>query len=248
MKKFLYMFLCLVVLFAVSSCGDDATVTGGNEGTEDNPTEIIDDSYTVKVCYPDGSGAADVAVQWCTIENCFLPQYTDGEGVAKYASLADGEYFVHIDEIPEGYTYNPNIYTTTPDNKSIVVELISLSSFTGGDGSMANPYVSSKGTYVLNISATGNNAAVFISFTPETSGSYTIESLATDKLAANPMDPIIFDFGCDGATSPSAQGNDGGAGENFAYTVDLEAGKTYVFAVALLEAAKVPANLAIQIR
>ena len=58
-----------------------------------------------------------VTVQWCEGDMCYVPQAVNQDGVA-YIELEDGEYYIHLNNVPAGYTYDPNAYTTDANNKN----------------------------------------------------------------------------------------------------------------------------------
>ena len=112
-----------------------------------------DNSYKVSVVDDNNAPVKDVSVQWCNSTNCFAPVKTNAEGVAINSKLKTGDtYYVHLVEstIPQGYTYDPNLYTQTDDSKEITVKLIKLATVTG-EGSKESPYNIGVGAYHLEI-------------------------------------------------------------------------------------------------
>lgn len=207
----------------------------------------IDDpnAYSVKVVYPNGDPVVSgVSVQWCTGDICLLPVDVNNAGVA-YNALDDNKsYYIHIDGIPAGYTYDPNAYTTNKDNKKVEIKLISLNELSG-EGTLENPYVVSENAVTVTYEAQGVLGVKYYSFTPSESGTYSIKSLAMDKLALNAIDPYI---GFLGATETDiskcdVSGNkDSKVDINFNHTFTAEAGVTYRFIVFVSSATKYPAS------
>ena len=211
-------------------------------------TLTVEDSnaYVVKVVYPNGTPVSGgVSVQWCTNSTCMLPVYVNEQGVARN-SIPDDNYFIHIDGIPTGYTYNPNAYTATKNSKTVEIELISLINLTN-DGSVTNPYVTAIGAFTVNYTTGGATEVKYFSFTPEEAGTYSIKSLAVDKLATNTIDPYIGFLGT--VTDFSAADYSGNSSEvlNFNYSFTAEANVTYYFAVMVTTATRYPASFDIQI-
>ena len=218
------------------------TITVNYEGQSDTFAITIlataNNNYTVKVLYPNNTPVKDILVQWCSGSNCFLPVVTNSDGVAEI-ELEDGNYFVHIEDIPEGYTYDPNAYTTTTDNKSIEIKLLAMSNITSGDGSSDSPYVVSNGVYKVTFELQGNKGMKYFNFTPSESGTYTITSIAMDKLAINAIDPYIA-FGENFDDSGNTQNN-----INFSHSFVANAGVTYSFVILVSSATSYPASFEI---
>ncbi len=208
--------------------------------------------YRVTVQYPNGTPASGVTVQWCSQTNCFLPVAVNSEGYAEIA-LEDGTYYVHIDNIPSGYTYNPNAHTTTIDNKHLTIVLDPSLPLTTGDGTTANPYVVSLGAYELTFNGEGKNEGKYFSFTASKTGTVNLFSTATTLLALNEIDPYL---GYIGETSDlpnfslgsaDVSGNDN-KNINFNYSFNVEAGKTYYFLVFVSSATTYPATFNIYLK
>lgn len=212
----------------------------------------IDDpnAYSVKVIYPNGEPVTSgVTVQWCTGDICLLPVAVNNIGVA-YNELEDSKnYYIHIDGIPSGYTYDPNAYTTNKDNKKVEIKLIALNELSG-EGTLDNPYVVSENAVTVTYDAQGVLGVKFYSFTPSESGTYSIKSLAVDKLALNAIDPYIGFLGSvetDIAKSDVSGNVDSKVNINFNHTFTAEAGVTYRFIVFVTSATKYPATFDIVI-
>ena len=203
-------------------------------------------AYVVKVVYPNGTPVSGgISVQWCTNSTCMLPVYINESGVARN-SIPDDNYFIHIDGIPAGYTYDPNAYTATKTSKTVEIKLISLINLTG-DGSVDLPYVTSVGAFTVTYLKGGATEVMYFSFTPTESRTYSLKSLAVDKLATNNIDPYIGFLGT--VTNFSAADYSGNSNEvlNFNHTFNAEANVTYYFAVMVTSATRYPAIFDIQI-
>ncbi len=195
-----------------------------------DPSSDTDDKYKVKVMYPDGTPVnGGVNVQWCDSKNCFPPVTIDTNGIAKI-DLKDNDYYIHIDDIPSGYTYNPNAYTTNAENKYIEIVLLKLDSFSSGDGTKGNPYVVSTGTYTVSYEAAGAANAKYISFTATETKTYNIQSLSTEQLATNEIDPQLY-FGFDANGNPVGPKGDVEGFRNFNYSFEATKGETYTIII-----------------
>lgn len=207
-------------------------------------------NYSVQVLYPDNTPVnTKVNVQWCDTV-CYLPVKVNNKGIAGI-ELDEGEYFIHLNNIPEGYTYDPNAYIATKTNKHVEIKLLTLSSITTGEGSIANPYVVEDSVYTLNYETSGTSGLQYFSFTPKENGTYKIISLATNKLATNLIDPFIGFLGTDVNTllgSANVSGNvDSKVDINFNHSFEAVAGTTYYFVIMVSSAQAFPASFDIVI-
>ena len=235
-NKFLFILLiltCTFALFACTNTTDPETPTPSvpTEETPIEPTETpVDDRYSVKVVYPDNSPVTSgVTVQWCVGDMCFLPQAVNENGVA-YIELEDGDYYIHLNNVPTGFTYNPNAYTTSVDNKNITIPLLAVSSLTG-EGTKAAPFVVTTGTYNVQFNQTSTKGMKYFSFTTTEAGTYTIESFCMDKLALSLVDPYVGFVGTEINNSPDVSGNDIKDSVNFSRSFEAEANTTYYFII-----------------
>ena len=221
------------------------TVEVTYEGVKTTLTLNIEDPalYSVKVVYPNGNPVSGgVTVQWCTGETCLLPVAVNANGTA-YNDLEDVNYYIHIDNLPKGYTYDPNAYTTNKNNKKVVIELVQLNA-TSGEGTSSNPIVVTEGAFTVSYEGAGKANMKYYTFTPATSGTYSIKSLAMDKLALNAIDPYIGFLGTETDMSKiDVSGNlDSKVNINFNHTFTAEANVTYTFIVFVSSASKFPAS------
>ena len=205
--------------------------------------EDLSDKYTVTVVYPNGEPVTSkVSVQWCSATNCFLPVKVNEEGMA-VTNLDDGTYYIHLNNVPAGFTYNPNKYTTTPSNKHITIELVQLGEMYPGE--WGNLYVIKDGTYNISINGNSTNDGIYFEFVAQESGTYNIYSMAMEKLAENEIDPYIGVFKDDTFNLGSADvsGNkDSSININFNHELVAEAGESYYFIIIVTSATEYPAN------
>lgn len=205
--------------------------------------EDLSDKYTVTVVYPNGEPVTSkVSVQWCSATNCFLPVKVNEEGMA-VTNLEDGTYYIHLNNVPAGFTYNPNKYTTTPSNKHITVELMQLSEMYPGD--WGNLYVIQDGAYNISINGNGTSNGIYFEFIAQESGTYNIYSMAMDKLAENEIDPYIGVFKDDTfnlGTADVSGNKDSKIDINFKHELVAEVGQSYYFIIIVTDATEYPAN------
>lgn len=226
----------------LNTYGSHTVTVSYEELTTTLALNIITNNYVVKVVYPDNTPVTKgVNVQWCTGNNCFLPVKVNEQGLAEI-ELDNGEYYIHIEGVPSGYTYDPNSYTTNTNNKYVEIKLLKLSTITTGEGTDANPYIINEGTTNVSFTEAGVSGSKYYSFTPKESGKYTIKSIAMDKLAMNEIDPYIGFLGQTLDMSKiDISGNISG-NINFIYEFNAEAGVTYNFIIMVSSATSFPAS------
>ncbi len=213
--------------------------------------EVKNNNYSVEVKYTNGSVVTGVAVQWCSATNCFLPVVVNDKGYAE-KDLEDGNYFVHLEGLPEGYTYDPNAYVATKENKHLTIYIEPICVLTGS-GTKQNPYEIALGMYEVTFEGAGVVNSKYFSYKAEKSGEVTIASLATEVLAVNEIDPYL---GFIGTTNDLENYNLGLADVsgniesniNFTYKFTVEAGKTYYFLVLVSKATSFPATFTISLK
>lgn len=223
------------------------TVTVNYEGQTTALTlNLLSNNYIVKVVYPTNEPVTEkVSVQWCSGENCFLPKKVNECGLAEI-KLEDGNYYIHIDNLPDGYTYDPNAYTTSKNNKFVEIKLIKLNSYEGL-GTSESPYVLSTGAYTLTYDTLKSAGQKYYTFTPNEAGTYNIKSMAMDKLAINNIDPYLGFLGTSTSMNDiDVNGNIEG-NINFNYTFEAKANVTYTFIIFVSSADKTPASFDIVI-
>ena len=233
---------------SLQSTGEkEVTITYEGKSVKVN-LEVV--NYTVTVLYPDSTPVTSkTSAQWCDTV-CYLPVKVNSKGVAGI-ELDEGEYFIHLNNIPEGYTYDPNAYVTTASNKHITIKLLELSTILTGTGTKENPHVVSDSVYTLSYEVKGTTGVQYFAFTPTVDGTYSIVSLATNKLATNLIDPFIGFLGIDVNTafgSADVSGNvDSKVDINFNYSFEATANTTYYFVIMVSSADQFPASFEIQI-
>ncbi len=218
MKKLLPL-LCLVLIIAClfSACGEYNRPPAGNiPGTPDDPGTgeqpgIKDpDGYTFKVSFTYGGAVYipwnPITVKWSDGYSYYTAQ-TDANGVATVNGL-DGDYQITLTDLPAGYTYNPNIYRATNDTPNIEVELVNVTTTSGGTGLYGSDIITLRSMGVYRVNLTGDSSGLnfanmnndkyaemhegkmrFFQFTPRNAGTYVIESWVS--VADDRVNPII---------------------------------------------------------
>lgn len=245
LKRFLVLTLSLLLLFSFCACGEyiyatntpgggssdtgggDSGDVGGGDVPVTGPTLNDDpsDDFTVTV-YADGqpySPRMAMNVYWRDINGSKLyVAPLDKQGVARIDGL-DGDFQVSLSAVPNEYSYDPNAYVATNDNKSITLNLYTLNRLTGGGTGLYDCYKFSK-TGVYSAVINGPEDAIYFEYAPDGSGTYSIESWM--DVAADNVNPYVDVYG--GHTQFKffmETKNDGGAmGSytiNFVHTVEI---------------------------
>ena len=222
MKKNLFTILSLTTLMAITGC-----TTSNNSSSSTNQN---DGKYRVIVEYPNGQRAPEnISVQWCDDSNCY-PANTDNNGVASI-DIADGEYDVHLYNLPDGYAYQPGIYVVDENNKEITITLSQVSTPKQGDGTAYDAFFIEEGVYSVTIEPV--DAMVYYAFAPTRAGEFKIESWAEN------IDTSVGYYGNSFYVSETplndwADDNSGIDGQNFSLNFNIsqdQLGGEFVFGI-----------------
>ena len=211
--------------------------------------EQVYEYYTLKVVYPDGSPVnGDILVKLMKSIDDYKTTRLDENGQARviYDNLT---YHVRLFELPEGYTYNPNIYIFNENTRNLEIKLIELSVFVEGMGTKSDPIYLNYGTYEVSFDQVSIPGMKFFYFRASKTGKIVIESYSEEKIASNPVDPY---FGFIGETLDMSN-VDYSANENnyvninFKYETTVEEGKYYYFLIFASTANSFPATFTFSI-
>lgn len=248
MKKSLFLIiLLLVLLFPLTSCGeieeppvtpdlpqeDKPTPKPNPDGEEEGVEFCVSLVYEGMIYIPSGE---EITVIWADDYSQYSKSI-DNSGYAKI--LLDGDFQVYLDNVPSGYTYDPNIYFADNENSTIEIELLKIYKISKGRGTgLYNEYqVSTTGTYRTTIAS--KTKKVYYEYQPTKSGVYSVESLVNVKQdLINPKLDIYsgtfayknFDETIDGGGTY----NPGGFTKNFRWTIyiaDEMIGNVYTFVI-----------------
>ncbi len=248
--------LVVCLIFALSGCGMGSYIDsgknnapsapdgsgGGSTGDPDNPTPPSSDNYTADVYLNNERflpGDLDITVVWRN-KNDVKRVALGADGTADAGEL-DGTYTVYLTGLPSEYSYDPNGYTATAEQKKVSILLTAIRQPDRGDGS--SMYVNTgcysvryEGTYRAKLS---RGSTLFYEYKPLSAGVYAIESWVNvydDEI--NPVFHLYY-----GSTAMKWYANsldgggaalDGGYTKNFRYeyAVDVsEVGNACTFAV-----------------
>lgn len=187
-------------------------------------------SKTINACWTDKESH----------NSAFYTASFDEQSRAQISGL-DGEYKVTLTGLPDGYTYNSNIYEANNDNRNVEVELYELTATTGKGTGWYNEAISIShmGAYRATLTRSNYKEGVHFCYTPRTSGKYSIESII--DTTANKLNPIIDIYWGNGSyvpDTPSETREDGGVEntytKNFRWEMDLaenERGNVFWFCI-----------------
>lgn len=123
MKNMRYILAAVMVLctmLCLCACGESqptvvptTTTAPVPTTTVPAPSTTINDgltTYTIIVLYPDGTPVADVDVQICLGDLCYMPVTTDANGMATYRLAEQEGYKTKLTKTPDGYEIVDYIY------------------------------------------------------------------------------------------------------------------------------------------
>ncbi len=180
--------LLLCLLLCLASCGEfNPAVRPGREtdlaesDTEpvvtDEDGRVDENPFTVTLMYEEEPyippSDTPITVQW----NDGYSLYTapvGQDGTARVGGL-DGDYRVTLSAVPEGYTYNPNIYTATNHDRNLEITLYRIIETEGlGIDLYKGIQIKNTGIYCVEIDDPAEE--VFYEFAPPVSGTYSVET------------------------------------------------------------------------
>lgn len=231
-KRSLLFFLCAVV--ALLSVGCNGTYVPGNKPTQDpsggdssggnTPGITVDEElvFTVTLNLPETLSSfalRSMQAKWTNTESnngaSYVASFND-DGVAEISGL-DGEYKVTLGGLPEGYTYNPNIYSANNDNRNISIRLYKLvatdSSKSGSDWYNDIVAISETGAYRATLTEENFENGIRFRYVPGYAGNYSIESMI--DITENKLNPYLdMHGGSSEFVNPIYETMDGGGAEN----------------------------------
>lgn len=186
MKKLLQLIaILLLTSLLLTSCGVytpsvDNGSTPDEPSTPSTPDDPIDENeppYTVTLnvngkAYTPNAANGPYFVQWSNGFSVHVAELIDGK--AEIYGL-DDDYNVTLLNLPSGYTYNPNVYVATADNRDVSIELVKPIRTSGsGSGEYNRIELSKTGVYQVTLQSASQ--MIFYQFKPSEYGNYVIES------------------------------------------------------------------------
>lgn len=258
--------LCVVLAMALlSGCGlgsyqtnpgqlgDDPT----REPTENVPTGTTDPKpstgedtpYTVRLLHDNAAfvtGDSEINVVWHGQSGDYVyPLEADGTASA---GVLDGDFDIYLTGLPDGYSYNPNIYHASDDSRHVDIIIVDILTAKGDGGISASGNlglytkygcydVTLQGTYRVTCYEPGQ--VFYFEYTPTAGGVYSIESWC--NIYEDEVNPLIDIYtGNSAAKYYSETLDEGGAAlaggytKNFRYEIsmkDKNVGASYTFGI-----------------
>lgn len=211
-NRIIALLLVLVMLFSFTACGEyNAPLDEDNLGDTTDTPDVPEgekpkdpttdtDPFTATVMLngepykPDMTlgDSLSLKIRW-TDGKSYYTEYADKDGHAVCYGL-DGDYTVTLVNVPEGYTYNPNIYQASNDSKHVYIELLTITRETDKSTALYDCIeIEGTGVYRATVDANMVNGKpvpkeVFFQFTPTKPGIYVIESIM--DVSAGMYNPI----------------------------------------------------------
>ncbi len=210
-KKIASILLVLSTLL-LSSCGemkkalndipenDNSKLPGGTvekPKLDDDPTN--DFTVRLRVNEEDFIPQVAINVYWNDGYNIHIAPI-DETGIARIDGL-DGDYSVTLSSAPSGYSYDPNAYVATNDNRDIIIDMYDSGAVNSKEtGLYSCIRVNTTGVYtvtinedVLDVNNDGKNVDVaYFEFAPQLNGVYTIESWV--NIVDDDVNPVCIAF------------------------------------------------------
>ncbi len=197
LKKIASLALAFLFVFGLSSCGtyhfannpNGSNSTGQASGSTDSSVNVGDYANPSTVAlyhFVDGkrvpyTEASGIDAIWSG-ENSVKTSAFNANGVAIVDGL-DGDYKVTLSSLPNGYTYNPNVHTTTNLTRDIDIELYEIIIPQGDGSGEYHNYVqldddtkNALNPYVYRVQVDDEADRVHCQFSPPKSGMYSVES------------------------------------------------------------------------
>lgn len=248
LRKFLLILTALCLVFSFGACGTytppvegggdgGGTVTPPEGGDPETPTDPTDDSFTVTLLWNKENFTEEMypnldllQAQWTDKEtNEKYRAYFNEDGVASISGL-DGDYQVTLVKAPDGYTYNPNIYTADNTFKNVLIDIYNLTPTKGTGADKYNTIITITQPGAYRVTLQNASQEIWFKVRPTERGIYSIESLV--DVTANKINPILYRYaGTDAWISDTpAEIIDGGGAENtftknFRWEITLEQGQ-----------------------
>ena len=186
----LLIMLCSLILQLVA-CGTyvDPTLPGGGGGSnlpggggDEGPLFTVDLTLNGRRYVP----AIEIYAQWTGDDGIYRAKF-DGNGHAEISGL-DGDYHVTLSKLPAGYTYDPNGYMVSNNNRNIEIEMLQIIPTSGSGSGMYNCIkINTLGTYRTTLTSASH--AVFYEYQPRAQGRYSIQSWV--DISENEINPIM---------------------------------------------------------
>lgn len=251
-KKTTALFMLMaIVLSAFAGCN------GVYQGIEPAPTgaptspsgsippspNISGDPFTVLIIFDQEifTQTQGIEVQWADGTSIHRAKFDETDHIAKITGL-DGDYKVTLHGLPDGYTYDANVYTATNNKRNIEIEIFEHISTRGtGTSLYGNDVIKLNrlGAYTANVKKNnkGESTTVYYEFSPSRAGTYIVDTIV--DITANEVNPSLDIYHGSSAYKNYSHTIDSGASEaeytrNARYIIEVDTeniGAVYTFGV-----------------
>ena len=204
-NRILALLLALSLTFTMFACGQYKDAIGGGNKFPDGSAQQPDldndptNDFTVRLTLNGEAYIPTTAINvyWSDGYNIHIAP-VDSTGTATIDGL-DGDYKVTLSTTPSGYAYDPNApeHIATNDNRHVIIDMYDLNLVLGSGTGLYSCYeVQGTGVYSVTIRRDPNDEDgdgsdvqnVYFEFSPQVSGTYTVESWADTTLdEVNPI-------------------------------------------------------------
>lgn len=234
MKKFFSVVLSLLLVIVLAGCTHNSITGGGNQPPSGGTDTAKEFTVTVELDGEKFTQTSGMKAVWSNRGGVFQAEF--GEDSVARTTGPDGDYKVTLENLPDGYAYNPNAHTATNRMNEISVEIFRLNDHGGQDGS--NLYgkaisVRTDGAYRVELQGKKANSkdnsmgyanVKYFEFIPQQQGKYIIESWVDTTF--NVVNPYVDVYtGTIGARFFNRTVDEGGVSDtytkNFVFTVEI---------------------------
>lgn len=208
-EKILFLIICITLVVSTVACsgqfiegnlngGTYQKPSSGNSGSSSSGNGEEDEAFTVLIESDYELKQAElqaIQVIWTNTESnigAYYTAYCNAFGQATISGL-DGNYRVTLSNLPEDFTYNPNIYTVDNDNRDVTIRLYKITKVVGGktgtDWYNDVCRISTTGVYRAVLTADNFEDGMRFQYEPTYAGDYSIESMI--DITANKLNPIL---------------------------------------------------------
>ena len=172
--------------------GDSSSKTEGEDNSDvNNVVFTVCLKYSNRIIKPKRD--EKITVVWDNLNGEMHKAIIEEDGYARIENL-DGDYFVHLLKLPDGYTYNPNDnkHFVNQDSPLLEIDLKKLSKPKGDGTGLYRPdvYQMRETGYYRAVASSKNNDPVYFEFFPKESGTYVFESLC--DIYFDEVNPIAY--------------------------------------------------------
>ena len=233
LKKIISAVLLCAMILSLFSCvefkeavdkGDGSKPNKNPDGTTAQP-DLDDDptnNFTVQIRANGQPYKPTISmdVYWSDGYNVYVAP-VDETGLAVIDGL-DGDYTVTLSAVPSGFAYDPNDYVATNNNRNIIIDMYDLNLLLGSGTEYFDCYqINATGVYTVTLK--DENDRVYVQFSPQNNGQYTVESWV--NVIEDNVSPICTAFPSpylsSGGYRITKTGVCGSYTRNFVYAVEI---------------------------